>query len=94
MACNALKELGYLDYPKPDVHMIDIFESLGLSESSPYAVFEAIVKMAEANGVTPYEADKILWLICSGKYYKDDIKVKSKKAEFIASAKEYLAGSD
>ncbi len=24
LACNALKELGYLDYVKPDIHLIDI----------------------------------------------------------------------
>ncbi len=90
LACNALKELGYLDYPKPDVHMIDICEALGLSGSSPYEVFEAIVQMAKDNGVTPYEVDKVLWLISSGRYYKDDISDKPRKDEFIREMKERL----
>ena len=90
LACNALKELGYLDYPKPDVHMIDICEALGLSGNSPYEVFEAIVHMAKDNGVTPYEVDKVLWLISSGRYYKDDITDKSRKDEFIREMQERL----
>lgn len=83
LACNALKELGYLDYPKPDIHIIDICEAFGLSDRNPYNAFEAIVRMANDNKVTPYEVDKVLWLICSGNYYLDDIKAKSKKDEFI-----------
>lgn len=90
LACNALKELGYLDYPKPDVHMMDICEELGLSSRNPYEVFEAIVKMAEYNYVTPYEVDKVLWLISSGRYYHDGITDKSRKDEFIAECKERL----
>lgn len=90
LACNALKELGYLDYPKPDVHMIDICKGLGLCDESPYEVFETIVHMAEDNGVTPYEVDKVLWLISSGRYYKDDITDKPRKDEFIREMQEWL----
>ncbi len=90
LACNALKELGYLEYPKPDVHMMDICEELGLSSRSPYEVFEAIVKMAADNDVTPYEVDKVLWLICSGRYYKDDTTDKPRKDEFIEACKNNL----
>lgn len=87
LACNALKELGYVDYPKPDVHIIDICETFGLSSRNPYDAFEAIVRIAKDNNVTPYEVDKVLWLICSGNYYLDEIKVKSKKEEFINELK-------
>ena len=90
LACNALKELGYLNYPKPDVHMIDICNGLGLCDESPYEVFETIVRMAEDNGVTPYEVDKVLWLISSGRYYKDDISDKPRKDEFIREMQERL----
>ena len=83
LACNAIKELGYLNYSKPDVHMIDICMALGLSGNSPYEVFEAIAQIAEDNGVTPYKVDKVLWLISSGKYYKDNITDKLRKDEFI-----------
>lgn len=47
LACDTLKELGYLSYPKPDVHLIEVFSQLGLSEEDPISVFEAIVEMAE-----------------------------------------------
>lgn len=83
LACNALKELGYVDYPKPDVHMEDICVACGLSGDKPYEVFEALVRMAEDNQVTPYEVDKTLWLICSGKYYNDGVQGKQLKKSFI-----------
>ena len=88
LACNFLKELGYLNYPKPDVHMIDICVGLGISDKEPASVFEAIVKIAEDNGVTPYRVDKVFWLICSGRFYKEDITIGRHKDEFIALAKE------
>ena len=31
LACDTLKELGFLSYPKPDVHLIEVFSKLGLS---------------------------------------------------------------
>ena len=61
------------------MHLSDICVALRLSGNSPYEVFETIVQMAEDNEVTPYEVDKVLWLISSGKYYKDDITDKSRK---------------
>lgn len=91
LACNALKELGYLDYPKPDVHMMDICEALELSSRSPYEVFEAIVMMAADNDVTPYEVDKVLWLISSGRYYHDGVTDKPRKDDFIEECKKRLA---
>ena len=80
LACDCLKELGYLDYPKPDVHLIDVFVSLGLSQKDPIDVFEAIVRMSDDckeidKQITPYKIDKIIWLICSGRFYLDDIRI-------------------
>lgn len=94
LACDTLKELGYLNYPKPDVHLIEVFNQLGLSEEDPASVFEAIVTMADActeidPEVTPYKIDKIIWLICSGRFYLDDITVGRHKEDFI----EYMKGS-
>lgn len=88
LACDTLKELGYLNYPKPDVHLIEVFSQIGLSEADPISVFEAIVAMADAckdidADVTPYKIDKIIWLICSGKFYLDDISVGGHKKQFI-----------
>lgn len=86
LACDLLKELGYLNYPKPDIHMMDICESLGLSSRDPISVFEAIVKAADEGNTTPYELDKILWLICSGNFYLDGVKASGHKKDFIAAA--------
>ena len=90
LACNVLKDLGYIDYPKPDIHMIDICEGLELSNRSPYNVFHALIEMATDNNVSPFEVDRTLWLICSGNYYLDSIKGKPRKTEFITEAKSLL----
>lgn len=95
LACDMLKELGYLNYPKPDVHIIDIFQQLNLSDDNPINVFEAVVKMADDctsydATVTPYKIDKILWLISSGKFYLDDITIGRNKDDFIAYTKSKL----
>lgn len=87
LACNALKELGNLKYVKPDVHLMDICEELQLSKRAQIDVFEVITKIAEENGVEPYKVDKVLWLICSGNFYKDNIKIESHKAELIRKLK-------
>lgn len=95
LACDCLKELGYLNYPKPDVHLIDVFNGLGLSSKDPIDVFETIAKMSDAcieidDTVTPYKIDKIIWLICSGRFYLDGVTVGRHKDDFINKAKEYL----
>ena len=88
LACDCLKELGFLNYPKPDVHLIEVFSQTGLSKADPISVFESIVEMAEVckkvdPEVTPYKIDKIMWLICSGRFYLDDISVGRHKDDFI-----------
>ena len=90
LACNFLKELGYLEYPKPDVHIKDVCYELDLSDDDQLSVFESIVKIADDNKVSPYKVDKIFWLICSGNYYKQDINVGRHKEEFISLVKEEL----
>lgn len=88
LACDCLKELGFLNYPKPDVHLIEVFSQTGLSKADPISVFESIVEMAEVckkvdPEVIPYKIDKIMWLICSGRFYLDDISVGRHKDDFI-----------
>lgn len=95
LACDLLKELGYTNYPKPDVHMMDVFHGIGLCEADPISVFEAVERMADDcrtadTTVTPYKVDKVFWLICSGYYYKEkpEVRIKSRKKELI----NYLEG--
>ncbi len=72
LACDFLKESGYFWYAKPDVWLMRICKELNLSQSpDEYDVLNAIVRFAVSNNKTPYEIDKVFWLIGSGKLYKD-----------------------
>lgn len=88
LACDFLKELGFVNYGKPDIHVIDIFAGIGLcsEKASPYQVQKIIAHMAGAAKVSAYNVDKVFWLIGSGKFYNHP-SIKSigrKKAQFIA----------
>lgn len=71
LACDFLKELGYVNFAKPDVHLSDIFKKLSLcdSDADGYGVFKAILRVARHCGVSPYEVDKMFWLTGSGYFY-------------------------
>ena len=91
LSCDFLKELGYRDYPKPDVHLIKIFYDLGLSTSAePYEVYKSIVEMAEIVREDAYTVDKIFWLISSGKFYLVNIDTGRNRDKFIKSIKTKL----
>ena len=87
LACDFLKELGYLNYPKPDVHLIDVFSAIGLTEKDPVKVFEEIIRMAMTCNATPYKLDKIIWLVCSGNFYREKVKIPGHKQELIERVK-------
>jgi hypothetical protein len=97
LACDFLKELGYENFSKPDVHVIQIFQALGLCAlgASDYEVFKAVARVAQNVGVTPYNVDKVFWLIGSG-YFYDDLqigkngRIGSRKKEFINMAQPRL----
>jgi thermostable 8-oxoguanine DNA glycosylase len=87
LASDFIKELGYRDYPKPDVHLIKIFHDLDLSDSDdPYEVYKSIVEMAEAVNEDAYTVDKIFWLISSGRFYLVDIDTGRNRDKFIDRA--------
>lgn len=73
LACDFVKELGYENFSKPDVHVKDIFWATGLAPfgTSDYEVFKAVARVARNAGVTPYNVDKLFWLIGSGHFYED-----------------------
>lgn len=95
LACDFLKENGYQNYGKPDVHIRDIFEGLELCRQkiSDYNLLKIIIRIADNVGVSPYCVDKLFWLIGSGFFYYDketigkDGKIGRMKAEFISFAK-------
>lgn len=88
LACDFLKELGFINYGKPDVHIIDIFSGIGLcdSKASPYQIQKIITEIADSAQVSPYNVDKLFWLIGSGKFYNHPNigMIGRKKEEFIA----------
>lgn len=88
LACDFLKELGFVSYGKPDVHVMQIFSGIGLcpEKASPYQVQKVIAQIAEESGVSAYNVDKIFWLIGSGKFHKHPNigNIGRKKAQFIA----------
>ncbi len=95
LACDALKELGFIDYPKPDVHLIKVFSSIDKDCSDNISIFEAITRMAndchkEDSSVTPYKIDKVFWLICSGNFYLDKIKITRQRDNLISYLKQIL----
>ena len=70
LACDFLKDIGFVDYGKPDVHISEIFSKLGLCKqgASPYEIQKSIGLVAEAKGVSAYAVDKLFWLIGSGHF--------------------------
>jgi hypothetical protein len=85
LACDWLKEIGCVDYPKPDTHMIDVFFKAGFAEKDPWSCFKAAIRVAEEGRITPYSLDKIIWLICSGNFYRYGIHIKPLKQKYIDS---------
>jgi thermostable 8-oxoguanine DNA glycosylase len=91
LACDFLKELGYINFSKPDVHLKAIFSSLGLSKSSRnYDVFKAIARIASNSGVSPYAVDKMFWLVGSGNFHLSGVRIKGRRGEFIARCRTEL----
>ena len=98
LASDFLKELGFINFAKPDVHLRDIFFGLNLCSASAkdYELSKAVVRLAINAGVSPYNADKIFWLIGSGFFYDDKQigdkgKIGSLKALFITEARAKLS---
>ena len=89
LACNALKDLGYIEYAKPDTHIISILHTFSLCDNKPKSAFRIILEMARAVGDTPFNVDRIFWMIGSGDFYLHETKVKTKNA-FISRAKALL----
>lgn len=83
LACNFLMEIGFANFCKPDVHLLDIFSGLGLADRTAIDVFRVVSLMADENGQTPYAIDKVFWLIGSGNLYNHDKRFQTNKKLFI-----------
>lgn len=87
LACDFLKENGYPEFVKPDVHIKEIFQGLGLTDgTTDFEVFVDVIEFAEATDRRPYEVDKLFWLIGSGRFYRESpvLRISTDKQEFIS----------
>lgn len=82
LTCDFLKELGFEQYGKPDVHIRNIFFNLGLTNKikDDKQAFKKIQEIARAvscenshKDITAYYVDKVFWLLASGKFYKHQV---------------------
>lgn len=98
LSCEFLKEIGYLEYGKPDIHLKDILKGIGISKDkdSDYAVLKIIIRISENAQVTPFAVDKVLWLIGSGYFHLhkktigEEGRIGSMKKDFINYAKKTM----
>ncbi len=92
LACDFLKEIGY-DYPKPDTYIKAIVKKMTRQEEvKEYTAYKEILKIAEKIKRLKkvdeqyhfvYKLDKILWLIGSGMFYKNNAKTSGRMRELI-----------
>ena len=73
LACDFLKECGY-DYPKPDVHITDVFEEI-CGTRDTYQIYKKVIEYAEALKISTFQFDKMIWLVCSGGFYLEGKKL-------------------
>lgn len=91
LACDFLKEVGYPEFVKVDVHIIEIAQGVGISAGNrDVEVFRDMIGFCRSIGKLPYEVDKLFWLIGSGKFYLHDIRIPTSKGEFIQSVRHKL----
>ncbi len=86
LACDVLREIGYLSFPKPDTHVKGILHGVGLvSTKNDYMCFRTAVRIADSNSIDPFYLDKLLWLI-GGRKLQDGTKIAGSKKEFVEYA--------
>ena len=91
LACDFLKEVGFTNFSKPDVHIKETFSQLGLSGSKDdIEVFRAVGRVARSTGVTPHEVDQLFWLVGSGDLYFAGRRLANSRAEFVGFARAAL----
>ncbi len=97
LACDFVKELGYSNFGKPDVHIRAILVGLGLmpEKASDYEAFKTLTVFSESAGLSPYHVDKLMWLVGSGRFYRDPQigNVPTRRDEFVASVSAAFSAS-
>ena len=84
LACDFLKDGGYEEFVKPDTHLNDICRAAGVTDShTDFGVFKDVLAYCKKHDLIPYEFDKLIWLVGSGKLHLDDKKIPTNKKAFI-----------
>ena len=94
LACNLLKDTGFNDFCKPDVHLRDVLSKTGYCGPDDYSVFDCVRAIADANKIKARTVDSRIWLICSGNYYNHNISIGSNKDELIRRINVLNEGSE
>lgn len=71
-ACDALTNLGYPEYVRPNWHLSEICTQLKIIKGKDYEAFDAMRRIADDNNISPFVLDKVFQLVCSGNLYKDN----------------------
>ncbi|MEO8287352.1 MAG: hypothetical protein ABI670_13080 [Chloroflexota bacterium] len=91
LACDFLREVGFTNFSKPDVHIKEIFSQLGLSGSKDdIEVFKAVGRVARNMSVTQHEVDQLFWLVGSGNLYFAGRRLANSRTEFVAFARKTM----
>ncbi|HIJ56421.1 MAG TPA: hypothetical protein HPQ03_09885 [Deltaproteobacteria bacterium] len=94
LACDWLREMGFTDYAKPDVHVLTILSECGVIQAwDPYAAFKVMARIGWLVGEPPAVVDKTLWFIGSGRFVSGsgDETVTRYREAFIEYVKPILA---
>ena len=84
LSCDFLKENGYSGFVKPDTHINDICRGVGITTATTdFGVFKDVIAYCVKHDLVPYEFDKLIWLVGSGNFYKSEIQITVRKADFI-----------
>jgi hypothetical protein len=77
LGCDFLKEKGFINFGKADVHIKEILASVGLCEKGATDIDcqREMRAIAKAVGVSTYKVDKLIWLIGSGTFYMASVTV-------------------
>lgn len=88
LACDFLKENVSPQFIKPDTHINDIAQGLGITDSNKnYQIFKDVESYCSRIGVLPYAVDKVFWLVGSGNFYLSGVRVNTSKHQFITEIK-------
>lgn len=87
LACDFLKESGWVEYAKPDTHTKTILKKMKLSDGSDHDTVHAIQKIAHHVDETPYSVDKHIWLVGSGNLYNRNEMFYTSREKFFSYVK-------